>query len=217
MGKSQHWRNAIVVTACFALVGASISVYLYQERLYATPTPVPTDYESVSPGARIELAALHVSTTGRPVHLHFFNPTCPCSRFGLDHFRGLYRRFGKQVDFIVVLPGDEPAALSVYNGFHLGIPAIVDTGGRIASATGAFSTPQAAIIDTRGRLYFRGNYNSSRYCTSVHSEYARLALTALLAGASLPNFPPAASTAYGCPLPKRRRGASDDVSDPKVL
>jgi hypothetical protein len=75
----------------------------------------------------------------------------------------------------------------------------MDTDRRLADTLGVYSTPQAAILDARSRLYYVGNYNRTRYCRDRETEYARLALESLLAGA-----PPVAAIdggpAYGCPL-----------------
>ena len=78
---------------------------------------------------------------------------------------------------------------------------MTDTDGRIATACGVYSTPQAAILDGTGRLFFRGNYNVSRYCLAPGSEFARIALESLLAGKPAPVFPEIAMVAYGCELP----------------
>ena len=83
------------------------------------------------------------------------------------------------------------------------MPFIDDRGDQVSSALGVYGTPQAAILDPEGRLYFRGNYNRSRYCTEESSEYVRIALTALAAGRPPPALPVEASITYGCPLPHR--------------
>jgi len=139
----------------------------------------------------------------RPLLLHFFNPSCPCSRFNLDHIRELTRAYGSRVNIVAVL--EEDSTDKLIDGFRetgLPIEAVVDSNRTLATALGVYSTPQAVILDTRGTLVYRGNYNSSRYCVDRRSEYARLALDALLGFRAQPALEPAAFIAYGCRLPK---------------
>jgi hypothetical protein len=55
-------------------------------------------------------------------------------------------------------------------------------------------------------LYYRGNYNKSRYCTDKKTEYARMALDALLNNNANIGFDQLAIKAYGCQLPKCKNG-----------
>ena len=75
-----------------------------------------------------------------------------------------------------------------------------DSLGALADACGVYSTPQAVILNAEGKLIYRGNYNSSRYCTDPSSEFARITLDSLLNERILPQFSGIASTAYGCQL-----------------
>lgn len=78
---------------------------------------------------------------------------------------------------------------------------ISDTEDRIARSCGVYSTPQAAIITASGKLYYRGNYNRSRYCTSRATNFAELSLIALLNKQPSPVFDVVATQSYGCELP----------------
>lgn len=77
----------------------------------------------------------------------------------------------------------------------------------MSTALGVYGTPQAVIPDGEGRLYYRGNYNRSRFCPQEWTEYVRLTLTE---GRTLP------------PLPKNRvspsavlgRGRSERIEEP---
>jgi hypothetical protein len=69
----------------------------------------------------------------------------------------------------------------------------------LAASCGVYSTPQAVILSPGKQLFFRGNYNSSRYCTNKKSEYARQALDNLLHNLPVVHNP-SAITAYGCRL-----------------
>ena len=112
--------------------------------------------------------------------LHFFNPDCPCSRFNLKHFQALNKEYNGEIDFYVVVDSEEkvePAKGLIDNEVTI----VVDRTKTLASACGVYSTPQAAIIQTSNRLYFRGNYNRSRYCTNKESNFVQMALDSLVA------------------------------------
>ncbi len=65
------------------------------------PTALPRNYRSVQIGDQIDVEGLEMKQ--KPVFLHFFSPDCPCSRFNLDHVRRLISKYGKEIDFIMVL------------------------------------------------------------------------------------------------------------------
>ena len=92
---------------------------------------------------------------------------------------------------------------AAFGALGLDVPYVVDRDRRLAEALGVYSTPQAAVLDAGSRLYYVGNYNRSRYCRDRETEFARLALEAVLAGTS-PLVVTDGGPAYGCPL--RRRG-----------
>ncbi|MEP6930797.1 MAG: AhpC/TSA family protein, partial [Flavobacterium sp.] len=58
------------------------------------------------------------------------------------------------------------------------------------------------IIDPSQNLYYRGNYNKTRYCTNADSNYAQMAIDSLLKQTLSPSFDALALRAYGCSLPK---------------
>jgi hypothetical protein len=125
--------------------------------------------------------------------------------------------FGDSVDFMLVLESsaDAAGAQAEFQSMHLSMPVLYDHADDASTALGVYGTPQAAILDDSGRLYYRGNYNRSRYCNEESSEYARIALNALVEGRSLPALPPDATVTYGCPLPHRfaLRSAANRGSD----
>lgn len=202
--KPSSWRT-VVVLAIAALAMATTAVRFWHDDLrYSLPTPEPRGLAIVPLGSRLDLPATlpaHIGR-GRPVLLHFFNAECPCSRFNLDHLRTLLRDHREAVDFVAVLQADSPAAAAAgFPAAELGMPAVFDPDGRIAAACGVYSTPQAVVIAGDGTLWFRGNYNLSRFCTDRASAFADQALVALRDGTALPPMPDVATTAYGCELP----------------
>ena len=83
-----------------------------------------------------------------------------------------------------------------------GVIVIHDNADSLALACGVYSTPQAVIIDSDQKLFYRGNYNKSRYCTLKESNYAEIALKALVAGQEPPPSNQLATKSYGCELPE---------------
>jgi len=192
-------RKPIVIACLSVLFGGIITLFWYNEWVYSLPTPVPEHYRPVDTGSVIDLAGKFKSGS-KPLFLHFFNPDCPCSRFNITHFKTLVKQYGKDVDFgIVVLSAKEYTASQIQDKFGIRIRVSFDSS--VAAACGVYSTPQAVIITANHRLYYRGNYNKSRYCTDKNSNYAQIALDGLLHRSATPVFDRFALTAYGCRLP----------------
>lgn len=185
-----------IVAVCVFLIVAFLAmgaVFWQQELKYQLPTPVPAQYMPVSMGVTIDKTLL---PAGSAYFLHFYNPDCPCSRFNANHVKSLIRQFSDSVSMYIVVPShqDLSKAQSEFEGQNF----IVDETNAIANACGVYSTPQAAIIDHTGKLYYRGNYNRSRYCTAKASNFAELSLVALLNRQASPAFGLMATQSYGC-------------------
>ncbi len=178
---------------------------------YALPTPIPHAHTAVVPGEVVELPpelASRELRSGRPTLLHFYNPECPCSRFNLDHVRELAARHAGAARFVAVLECEPDESSDVLESLleHFD-QAVFDPSGRIAAAVGVYSTPQAAIVTSDQKLFWRGNYNTSRYCSNRESEFARVALERACAGKAAPPPDERAQTAWGCPLPNDAEAA----------
>lgn len=192
-------RNVLIIWLALLFSGM-IAIFWRNEWKYSLPTPVPQDYKAVNKGQDVEVLWKLNPTASKPLFLHFFNPDCPCSRFNITHFRSLEKEYNNKVSFaIVVMSKEKYSAKEIQQKFNVTIPVLFDTA--IAASCGVYSTPQAVIIDTNHKLYYRGNYNKSRYCTDKKSEYAKMALDALLHQEDIV-FDPFALKAYGCQLPK---------------
>ena len=175
--------------------------FWYNDLVYRLPTPVPENYKAVNTNATINLASKLKSDNNKPVFLHFFNPVCPCSRFNITHFKSLVKQYADEANFaIVVMSNKKYTEKEIQSKFDIKLPVLFDTA--IAASCGVYSTPQAVIIDTNQKLYYRGNYNKSRYCSDKKTEYARIALDSLLHHNSNVVFDQFALKAYGCELPK---------------
>ena len=120
----------------------------------------------------------------------------------MPQFRALVQQYGERVSFaIVVMSPKKFTAAQLQEKFNLPhiIPVVQDSA--LAAACGVYSTPQAVLIDRDNRLYFRGNYNRSRYCSDEKTGFARQALDGLLNRNYSLTFSPMALKAYGCQLP----------------
>jgi hypothetical protein len=191
------WRTWLLLASIelglFAIIAAA---FWWQDGRYALPTPVPTDYAPPELGADLGAVRARLPVPpDQPVWLHFYQPTCPCSRFNFDEVRRLQHAHACRVALVTVV--SEPGTAVLPGAF------VVDADGALARACGVYSSPQAVILDAAGRLYYRGNYNRTRYCTDPASAFVSRALTALVAGEALPTLPAAATIAYGCPLSER--------------
>ncbi|HMG15973.1 MAG TPA: redoxin domain-containing protein [Saprospiraceae bacterium] len=182
----------------FFLIGR---LFWKNEIIYTLPTPVPVSYHPVMPGEHINLQDKISNVNNKPAFIHFFNPACPCSRFNIPHIQSLVRKYGDKINFsIVVLSKDSKYTVKeIQEKFDLNIPVLFDQS--IASTCGVYSTPQAVIIDSNQKLFYRGNYNKSRYCVDTKSNFAQMAVDSLLKNNNTPIFNALATTSYGCQLP----------------
>lgn len=120
----------------------------------------------------------------------------------MPQFKALVQQYSRQVDFaIVVMSPQRFTATQLQDKFELPYPIPVVSDSAIAAACGVYSTPQAVILDADGRLFYRGNYNRSRYCSDEKTGFARQALDTLLQHRFTLDLSPLAYKAYGCQLP----------------
>lgn len=191
-------KGTVIIWLC-VLFGGMGWLFWHNEWVYSLPTPVPAVYKPVEKGEEIKLAAALNPDKKKPLFLHFFNPDCPCSRFNIQYFRSLEKEYADKANFaIVVMSNKNYSEEEIQNKFDLKIPVYTDT--LIALSCGVYSTPQAVIIDSNDKLFYRGNYNKSRYCTDKKTEFAKNALNALLQDSAIV-FDKFALKAYGCRLP----------------
>jgi hypothetical protein len=194
-------RKYILFTWLLVLFSGIAYLFWENELKYSLPTPVPLNYKPVKTGEVVFLPGTIRRATNKPLFLHFFNPACPCSRFNIPHFVSLVKHYSDRIDFaIVVLNADNDYTdKDILDKFGLSLPVFFDKS--VAAMCGVYSTPQAVILDTDSKLYYRGNYNKSRYCTLKSSNYAQMALDSLLDKKTNPVFSVAALKSYGCQMP----------------
>ena len=119
----------------------------------------------------------------------------------MPHFKELVTTYADKISFaVIVMTKDKDyTEASIREKYGLTVPVLFDSS--LAAACGVYSTPQAVLINTDQALYYRGNYNRSRYCSDKKSNYAQMAIDSLLANRQQPFFNRYALTAYGCSLP----------------
>jgi hypothetical protein len=193
-------KKKLTLLWLLVLASAVMALFWYNSWVYLLPTPVPENYKPVAIGSKLLVHGLPETTDKKPRFIHFFNPECPCSRFNIKHFQSLVRAYGNQVDFAVVVMSEKKfTAQQIRDRLNLDLPVIFDT--NVASACGVYSTPQAVLISSKDKLFYRGNYNKSRYCTDESTNYAKIALAGLLGNSPDIAFDNAALQSYGCSLP----------------
>ncbi|HYV93591.1 MAG TPA: hypothetical protein VE978_17585 [Chitinophagales bacterium] len=193
-------RKGLLIIWLIILFAGISSLFWYNEWVYSLPTPVPKKHITRQMGEYVDISRQFQTDTAKPVFLHFFNPTCPCSKFNIPHFKSLVKKYGDRVTFaIVVMSKDSYSVEQIQNRFDLAIPVSFDT--TLAISCGVYSTPQAVLLGKDRKLYYRGNYNKNRYCTDVKSNYAQMAIDSILNYKQDPIFGLSASKAYGCQLP----------------
>ena len=196
--------KGLVLAWLFILAAAIGAIFWHSAWKYSLPTPIPENYHEVTQGAPIVLpaTAANLPTGHKPLFLHFFNPDCPCSRFNMPQFRAIVQQYSSQVSFaIIVMSPEKFTAAELQKKYNLpySIPVVSDSA--VAAACGVYSTPQAVILTADRHLFYRGNYNRSRYCNDEKTGFARLALDGLLQHHVSLTLSPLAYTAYGCQLP----------------
>jgi hypothetical protein len=198
-------RALVTVALNGALLAGIGFSFWYADWQYSLPTPKPEGLVQQPIGSQPELPKelAAYAHAGRPLVVNFASAQCACTEFNLEHVRKLQAEFGKTMDFVTVLETNaaDTNAKEEFESMNLRMPVVYDQAGRVSGALGVYGTPQAAILDREGKLYYRGNYNKSRYCADEATEFARIALNALAANQPPPAMPREARITYGCPLP----------------
>jgi thiol-disulfide isomerase/thioredoxin len=196
-------KQGLIYSFTIFLLGLIAYIFWWQEIQYTLPTPIPNNYTPVLTNTKPILTDNQLFSFEKPVFIHFFNPHCPCSKFNLEHIKYLVKTYQKDVNFYVVMSVEEDETLvtSFKESFGLPISIYFDKNKQLATSLGVYSTPQAVILDKSSMLYFRGNYNKTRYCTDKKTNFAEIAIQNLLEGKIAPIFPIIATQSYGCELP----------------
>src|SRR5215212_5152300 len=100
MVKFRRWLLMSLLTVIFSVIAL---LFWYNEWVYGLPTPVPASYEEVKHGTTIHLEKFIQVERDKPVFLHFFNPSCPCSKFNIPHFKSLVKKYGTEATFAIAV------------------------------------------------------------------------------------------------------------------
>lgn len=173
--------------AMLCVIGAAFFVQDYR---YSVPTPKPAGFHAVNLHRIVTLPG----NDRRVTLLCFASPDCGCSRFNQDHLWDLAHRFGKQVRIVEVIEASNAGGMDSPDD------TIFDPDAKLAKECGVYSTPQAVVLDRDRRIAYSGNFNSARFCSDPGTQFARLALEALVAGRPVPPMPESATTPYGCEI-----------------
>ena len=193
----------------FGLLGVIFSTIFYlfwtNEIQYLAPTKKPQNYVRVNISDSTTLNGILGNNDNRPIYIHYYNPYCPCSKFNYVYYSELAKKYGDLFNmYLVIREMDEDVIDKIKESVTVNTTVIIDNNGEIARQTGVYSTPQAVLLKSDYTLYYRGNYNRSKYCTVKDYNYAEMAIDSLLLGRPAPVFDPFATTAYGCSLEKER-------------
>jgi hypothetical protein len=194
--------RVVSVSVCLLVLFAAISYLFWSEDLkYSLPTQIPPNYKSIAPGSLVNLNETIEFNGKKPVFIHFFNPACPCSRFNIPHFKSLVKEYKDKLNFVVVVmsPDKSITEQDIQDKLDLKLPVYFNKS--IADSCGVYSTPQAVIITSDKKLYYRGNYNKARYCENKNTNYAQMAIDSLLSNSSFITNETALKS-YGCTLPE---------------
>jgi thiol-disulfide isomerase/thioredoxin len=191
--------------------------------LMETASPVAARLDSPEPAATPRVVRLEPLTAsdGRPIDLNapkggvsvvvFLSTECPISSAYSPTLNEIAAAFaGKPFRMVGVcvdpdLPDTDVAAYA--RDFGLKFPIARDRRGALAARLEARVTPEAFVIDDRGRVRYSGRIDdqfAARRQRNAHSSTSELrdAVAAVLAGAEVAN--PHAE-AVGCPLPEPPR------------
>jgi hypothetical protein len=194
-------RKVLVSVWLLGIMGIIAWLLWEEDWKYTLPTPVPADYSATASVNGEWIGHQVKAPRGKPYFVHFYNPECPCSRFNIPHFRSLVIKYGDRINFsIVVMSAEkEVSAAEIRERFDLDIPVSFDTS--IADSARVYSTPQAFLADGSMKMYYRGNYNKSRFCEDKNTNYAQMSIDSLLACSDNRVTEKAALRSYGCSLP----------------
>lgn len=180
------FRNIIWGISLLVIIVSIGFLFWKQELQYLLPTPIPQNYKNIPLGEEVDFAFQNQLNPSKSTLVHFYNPTCPCSKFNLTHYEELYEKYHEQLNFVFVFHTKEErinkeeqlsiekqveaiSDLTLYDGQKV-----------IAKQCGVYSTPQAVVLRSNKKLFYRGNYNKNRYCTAPNTKFTQQAIEALI-------------------------------------
>ena len=134
--------------------------------------------------------------------VEFFSSDCPCQDAHDPRLIALYEHYHPLGVRFVIVDANYSAALdhdlAEASERHYPFPILIDPGGAMIKALGAKYATYSVLLDSQGRVRYRGGFDSDRHPLSAHPKpYLDEAIGALLAGRD-PN--PAETKTLGCAL-----------------
>jgi hypothetical protein len=196
-GIKKHALIGAAVALWIPGVGFGISTLWKYSITAGHPAEPPADWPHT---ARVE------HTAGRATLVMFAHPQCGCSRASLGELAIIMAHERGQVDASVWFyrPSGEPPKWARTDLWEtaMAIPGVrvsEDLNGSVAQSFGVFTSGQALLYDSAGRLQFKGGITASRGHSGDNA--GRSAITALLHGDFLPaKGLPVATPVFGCSL-----------------
>ena len=127
-------------------------------------------HAQVSPGERTLVEDLDgkpvdpfAHSSGRVVVLLFVRTDCPISNRYAPLLQKLSEKFNRRADFWLVYPDREQTGSEIrahLEDFHYSLPALRDTRHALVKRSQATKTPEAAVFDSSGRLFYHGRIDN---------------------------------------------------------
>lgn len=178
----------------------SIASFLLFAALSSAATPVD----------RIELQdedgrSASFATAGKTTVVIFYSTVCPISNDYNDRLTAFWREYAPKGVQILVVNANANENLDAVKKHRQAAeyPFAVyrDPQQRLADAVGATVTPEAFILDSQGKVAYRGHIDDSRNPARVHNAGLKTALEEVLTGRAVSK---AESKAFGCTIKRRR-------------
>ncbi len=124
------------------------------------------------------------SSSQKSVLIHFWDPSCLCSRFNTQHVQQLIETFGPQgVRFIVILNDTIPSPEEFVQQASTLFPgATLIRASQLALPSQVPASPATAILDQHGQLSYFGPYTLGALCLPSGDGLVETVLKSLLAG-----------------------------------
>lgn len=194
-------------------------VFYEQEVKYALPTPIPENFIDVEIGETIQDEKVQALVNHSSTLFHFYSFECSCSRFNMEQFQKIVKKYGGAITIKVILQSDDTRDITRFKEkYDMDVAVVLDHDGSISDLLGIYSTPQAVILNEASTIYFKGNYNKARFCTKSQTQYTEIALNYYLKGEKMPeSILKEMSMPYGCSLPSDQEDINDITFLEKIM
>lgn len=162
----------------------------------ARPAPAAFAPITATDGTRINAASIaaHKATV-----LVFLSTQCPVSKVYAPRLNTLAKRYASQgVQMVGVFSNMQEGTAEVaafVKGRRFAFPAVRDANAELAEQYGATMTPQAFVINSRGKVVYQGRIDDNADSSLVHHRDLQAALGAVLAGTAVAR---PKTLAFGC-------------------